>query len=211
MFSITLSIIIITCIISFPAFNNEKIKDDLLFWPAQINSRNQYYRFITCGVVHGDLLHLAFNMISLYSLGEFAERRLFNNPAIFGEGGKMLYLLLYVSAIVVSVLPDYFKYRTVWGYRALGASGAVSAVIFSFIILQPSMELYLFFIPIPVPAYIYGIIFLGLSIYLSKKGNDNIGHMAHFTGAVYGILFTIIAAKLTSGFDVVRYFIETVF
>lgn len=150
-------------------------------------------------------------MLSLYSLGQFAEQRLFTNPVVFGANGKFLYLLLYISAIAVSVLPDYFKSKNDYSYRALGASGAVSAVIFSFIILQPSMKLYLMFIPIPVSAYIYGLAFLGISVYLAKKGKDNIGHLAHFTGAIYGILFTIMAAKLTTGFDVIGNFIENVF
>lgn len=211
MFSITLSIIIITALISFAAFRNEKIKEDLLFWPAEIARRNQYYRFITGGFVHGDLIHLAFNMISLYSLGEYAEKRLFSNPVLFGENGKLLYLLLYLSAIIVSVLPDYFSKKDNYAYRALGASGAVSAVIFAFIVLQPTMKLYLLFIPIPVPAYIFGLVFLGISAYLSRKGHDNIGHLAHFSGAIYGILFTIITAKLFTGFDVVAHFINAVF
>jgi len=211
MFSITLSLIIITAIISFAGFSRPKIKEDLLFWPAEIVRRNQYYRFITGGFVHGDLVHLAFNMISLYSIGEFAEIRLFSNQQVFGENGKLIYLFLYFSAIIVSVLPDYFKYRDTYVYRALGASGAVSAVVFAFIVLQPSMKLYLMFIPIPLPAYVFGLIYLLVSVYLSRKGNDNIGHQAHFTGAVYGIVFTILAARIASGFDVVKHFMEVVF
>lgn len=211
MFSITVTIIIITCIVSFAAFNNQKITNDLIFWPAEIASRRQYYRFFSCGLIHADLLHLLFNMFSFYSIGQYAEQRLFKSPDLFGESGKLVFLLLYISAIAVSVIPDYFKHRDNYGYRALGASGAVSAVIFAFILLEPSMKLYLFFIPIPVPAYLYGLVFLLLSLYLSRKGTGNIGHLAHLSGAVYGILFTIIAAKLYSGFDVIRHFIESVF
>jgi membrane associated rhomboid family serine protease len=211
MFSATLSLILLTTLISIAGFSNQKIKEDLLFWPAEIVRRNQYYRFITGGFVHGDLVHLAFNMISLYSIGEFAEVRLFSNQFVFGQHGKLLYLLLYFTGILVSVLPDYFAHRNNYAYRALGASGAVSAVVFAFIVLQPSMKLYLMFIPIPLPAYVFGLIFLLVSVYLSRKGNDNIGHRAHFTGAVYGVLFTIIAAKITSGFDVIAHFMEIVF
>lgn len=212
MFSITLTIIIITSLISFAAFNNQKTTNDLIFWPAEMAGRGgQYYRFFTCGLIHADLLHLLFNMISFYSIGQYAELRLFKSPVLFGENGKLFYLLLYISAIAVSVLPDYFKQRDNYGYRALGASGAVSAVVFAFIILEPGMKLYMFFIPVPVPAYIYGLAFLVLSLYLSRKGTGNIGHLAHFTGAIYGILFTIIAAKLYSGFDVITHFIKNVF
>jgi membrane associated rhomboid family serine protease len=209
MFSITVTIIIVTCLISFAAFSSPKITDDLIFWPAEMASRGQYYRFFTCGLIHADFVHLLFNMISFYSIGQYAELRLFKSPDLFGESGKVFYLVLYISALAVSVLPDYFKHRDNYGYRALGASGAVSAVVFSFIILEPNMKLYLF--TIPMPAYIYGAAFLLLSLYLSRKGKGNIGYLAHFSGAVYGILFTIIAAKLYSGFDVIRHFIESVF
>lgn len=211
MFSITVTIIIITCLISFAAFSNQRITDDLIFWPAEMARRRQYYRFFTCGLIHADLMHLLFNMFSFYSIGEFAEQRLFSSPDLFGERSKVFYLVLYISAIAVSVLPDYFKHRDNYGYRALGASGAVSAVVFAFILLQPSMKLYLFFIPVPVPAYIYGLVFLGLSLYLSRKGTGNIGHLAHFSGAIYGILFTIIAARMYAGFDVIAHFVESVF
>ncbi|MBC8033909.1 MAG: rhomboid family intramembrane serine protease [Chitinophagaceae bacterium] len=213
MFSITLTIVIVTAIISFTAFNNEKIKDDLLFWPAEIRSGNQWYRFITCGFVHGDLLHLAFNMLSLYSLGLVTEGDLFSSPALFGSNGKIAYLILYLTALIASVIPDYIYHKDNVGYRALGASGAVSAVIFAFIILQPARRLSILFLPIPggVPAYVYGLVFLGISIYLSRKGNDNIGHRAHISGAVYGILFTIVAARIFAGFDVLRNFVENVF
>jgi len=90
MISITLSIIIITAITSFIAFSNENLKEKLLFWPAEIKSHKQYYRFITCGLVHGDLMHLAFNMISLMSFGEFLEINLFTHPALFGHNGKIV-------------------------------------------------------------------------------------------------------------------------
>lgn len=211
MLSITLIIVIITALISIPAFNNEKIKDDLLFWPAEISRRRQYYRFITCGFVHADWVHLIFNMISLHSLGHALEIGLFSNPLIFGEYGRLVYILLYVTAIIVSVMPDYFKHKDNYGYRALGASGGVSAIVFSFIVLQPSAKLGALFIPIPIPAYIFGLIYLAVTVYLSRKGNDNIGHSAHFTGAIYGILFTIIAAKMFGDFDVVKNFINNVF
>nr|WP_214446626.1 rhomboid family intramembrane serine protease [Flavihumibacter rivuli] len=208
--SITLTIIILTGVISFTAFNNEKIREDLLFWPAQINSRNQYYRFLSCGFIHADIMHLAFNMISLYSFGEFVEIYLFSHPALFGNKAKLVYLGLYVLAIIVSVLPDYFKYRNNYAYRALGASGAVSAVIFSGILLQPNIPINLFFIPIDIPGYIFGFIFLGLSAFMAKRGGDNIGHMAHFSGAIFGVLYTIIMAKVIANYDVMKVFIEAV-
>lgn len=208
MFSITLSIIIITSIISIAAFNREKIKEDLLFWPAEIDRRKQYYRFISGGFVHGDVMHLAFNMISLLSFGEFLEIYLFTD--LFGSQGKYMYLMLYVLGLIFSVIPDYFQYRNNFAYRALGASGAVSAVIFAAIILKPAMPLRIIFIPIDIPGYIFGFLFLALSAYMAKRGGDNIGHRAHFSGAIFGILFTVIAAKLMSDYDVFKAFIQAI-
>ncbi|HOA37283.1 MAG TPA: rhomboid family intramembrane serine protease [Flavihumibacter sp.] len=206
MISVTLWIIIITTAVSLAGFSKEKIKEDLLFWPAMIKSRRQYYRFLTGGLIHGDLMHLAFNMISLLSFGEFLESGfLFSSSEYFGANGKWVYLLLYILALVVSVIPDYISYQDNYAYRALGASGAVSAVIFSFIMLRPTMELRLFF-SIPIPGYIFGALFLGISVYLSRRGGDNIGHRAHFSGAIFGVLFTIIACKLLAHIDILPEF-----
>lgn len=150
-------------------------------------------------------------MISLYSLGTSIELRTFPDPNIFGDKAKIFYILLYVSALIVSALPDYFKNRNNFAYRALGASGAVSAVIFAGIILDPELSLIFFIIPIPIPGYIFGILFLAVSVYLAKKGGDNIGHGAHFTGAIYGLVFTIIAAKLYANYDAMSIFANSIF
>lgn len=171
-----------------------------------MKSNNQYYRFFTYGLIHADYLHLGFNMISLWSFGEFVEKRLF--ITLFEDKGKLLYILLYVLAIIVSTLPDYFRNRNKYAYRALGASGAVSAVIFAGITLQPMIPIRFFFIPIDIPGYIFALIFLGLSTYLAKRGRDNIGHGAHITGAVFGMVFTIVVAKLVANFDAVQAFIR---
>jgi membrane associated rhomboid family serine protease len=128
----------------------------------------------------------------------------------FGSNAKIFYLVLYVTALVISTIPDYFKHKDNPGYTAVGASGAVSAVLFAGIMLEPTIGLYMFFIPIRIPGYVFGIIFLAISAYLARKGNSNIGHGAHFTGAVYGLLFTIIATKLYSGYDAVSIFFRTI-
>src|SRR5688572_18760393 len=120
MLSITLIILIATSLISFSAFGNERMKENMLFWPAEIDNQKQYYRFLTYGLIHADLLHLAFNMIALYSFGEYVEKYLFSHPDLFSQKGKMLYLILYISAVIVSPLPDYFKHRKSYAYRALG-------------------------------------------------------------------------------------------
>ena len=210
MFSITVSIIVLTCLVSFSAFGNERIKENLLFWPAEVDSRKQFYRFLTYGFVHGDLMHLGFNMISLYSFGEYVEKYLFSYPHIFGSQNKIFYFALYILALIVSAIPDYIMQRNNFAYRALGASGAVSAVIFAGITLNPTIPINLFFIPIDIPGYIFGFLFLALSVYLARKGADNIGHRAHFSGAIFGVLFTIIAVRVHSNFDVIKAFLDQV-
>ncbi len=208
--TITLAIIIVTCLVSFPAFSNEKMKEDLLFWPYQIQRKNQFYRFLSAGFLHADTMHLIFNMISLYSFGTALEYPLY--PTLFG--GQMtvvLYIILYLSSIIVACIPDYFKYKNEIGYRALGASGAVSAVIFAAIIIQPTSTIRFLFLPFPIPGWAFGLLFLALSAYLAKKGGGNIGHNAHFWGGVYGIIFTWLAARAFTDVDLLKRFVEQVF
>jgi membrane associated rhomboid family serine protease len=183
-FTITVAIIIITAIISFTAFSSEKIINDLIFWPPMIKEKNQYYRFITSGLIHADIPHLAFNMITLYFFGRLVEEYLFI-PRI----GKTGYLLFYIAGIIVSEIPSYIRHRNNYSYRSLGASGAVTAVLFSFILLAPWQTIYVFFLP--VPAIIFAALYVGYSIYMDRKGGDNVNHSAHLWGAAWGVLFTI--------------------
>jgi membrane associated rhomboid family serine protease len=186
MFTITLSIIVLTCLISASAFNNAKILDDLIFWPPAISIRHQYYRFVTCGLIHADIMHLAFNMITLYFFGREIEAR------YMGELGlpHYSYLILYIGALIVANIPTYLKRRDDYNYRSLGASGAVCAVLFAFVLLKPWATISV--IIIPMPAIIYAFLFLGYSVYMSKRGGDNVNHDAHFWGALFGIVFTIV-------------------
>ena len=207
--SVTQIIVIITCLVSIPAFNKEKLKEELLFWPYEINHKNQYYRFLTCGLIHADAMHLIFNMVSLYSFGVAIERFLF--PVFFNEHTVILYVLLYVLGIIFSCIPDFFRHKNNFSYRALGASGAVSAVIFSAILLEPTMPLRFFFIPIDIPGWLFGFAFLGLSAYMSKRGGDNIGHNAHFWGGVFGLVFTYLASLSFTNVNLINRFIEQVF
>ena len=197
--SITLIIIIITTLVSIGGFSNQKVINDLIFNPPMINKHNQWYRFITCGIIHADYAHLIFNMLSLYLFGRFVEE---NFTQIFGDLGKWLYLLMYVSALIVSLLPTYFKHINDYYYRSLGASGAVSAVIFAGLMIAPETEVYLFFIPIPIPGFIFAPLYLLISALLERKGGSNINHSAHIWGAIYGLLFIIVAGKLV-GYDAI--------
>jgi membrane associated rhomboid family serine protease len=185
MSGITLGIIILTCIISIAGFNSSKVIDDLIFWPPGISERRQYYRFVTCGLIHADFMHLAFNMFTLYIFGRNIEVYFARDLGL----PYLTYLAMYVGALIVSVLPTYFKHRHDDQYRSLGASGAVCAVLFAYILLMPWQTIYVFVIPIP--AIIYALLFLGYSMYMSKKGGGFINHDAHFWGALFGVAFTI--------------------
>ncbi|MEY4627928.1 MAG: hypothetical protein RLZZ595_254 [Bacteroidota bacterium] len=206
--SISALIILLTAIVSLIAFNKPQLKEDLVFWPYQIKRQGQFYRFITHGVLHADALHLIFNMVSFFSFGAALEDYLF--VYIFGEASRAILAIMYISAIVFAVVPDYFKYRNSISYRSLGASGAVSAVVFSAITIQPNLPIMFFFIPFKIPGWAFGIGFLILSASLAKKGGGNIGHNAHFWGSVYGVVFTYLAAKLYANIDLIDNFIRTV-
>jgi membrane associated rhomboid family serine protease len=203
--SITLIIVIVTALSSIAAFNNEKLKNDLIFYPPAIN-QGQVYRFITHGFIHADITHLAFNMIALYSFGEVVEQ-IYSVPWIFGSLGKIVYLVLYFSALIIASVPDYFKHRNNFYYRSLGASGAVSAVIFSSILFNPNGGIGFIFLPgINIPGYIFGALYIIISTILARKGSDNIGHGAHITGAIYGLIFTFVATKILTNIDILTYF-----
>jgi membrane associated rhomboid family serine protease len=170
------------------AENDPHLKERYLFNPYQINKRGEYYRFITGGFLHAGFVHLAFNMITLYSFGGNCER-VFSLIVGNEQLGGIIFLVFYLSAIVVSDMVSYMKFKDFSGYRALGASGAVSAVVFAIILLAPLNQL-LFFV-IPMPSFIFGGLYMFYTYYMSKHGQDNIGHDAHFFGALYGIVFMI--------------------
>lgn len=207
MLTITLIILLLTCVISFTAFSNEKVINDLIFYPTAVTNHNQWYRFITCGFIHADFMHLAFNMYTFYLFGGMVEQAF---TMIFGEMGKALYIIMYLTSLVVCLLPTYFAHRNNYYYRSLGASGAVSAVIFIGIFLNPTMGMGIFPIPFHIPAFIFGPLYLGISAYLAKKGHGNINHSAHIWGAVYGIVFLVITSQFLSEFRPVGRFVEEV-
>jgi membrane associated rhomboid family serine protease len=199
---ITLLIIIVTVGISVMFMDNQVVKGKLMFNAYMINKHRQWYRLFSSGLIHGDWLHLAFNMISLYMFGGAVES-MYRNSDVYGPKGTLLFILLYVSSLATSSLYSYEKYKNNVYYNALGASGAVSAVIFAFIVLAPTQKLMLLILPIPIPAYLFGLIFLGIEYYLGKRGQTNIGHDAHFWGAIYGVVFTI-ALKPSLALDFIQ-------
>lgn len=205
--SITLIIIIVTAVISLTAFNNQKIINDLIFYPPAITQQNQWYRFITCGFIHADYIHLAFNMLSLYMFGEAVEK---NFQYIFHTKGNTLYLLLYFSALIVCLLPTYFKHKNNSYYRSLGASGAVSAVVFVGMFLFPTAKIGIFILPPIIPGFIFAPLYLIMSWQLAKKGTDNINHSAHIWGALYGVVFFIIVSYALSDFNAIENFTQAI-
>ena len=187
---ITVIIIAITCIVSILCFNGMLNGNKLIFNAYQVWHRKEWYRMLTSGIIHSGWGHLFFNMLTLYFFGRVVEQ--YFSAAFGGVLGAVLYVMLYVSALAISSLGDLVKYRDNWNYNALGASGAVSAVLFASILFAPKMGIYIYLIPIPVPGYIFAPLYLLYCWYMAKRNMDNIGHTAHFWGAVYGILFPII-------------------
>jgi membrane associated rhomboid family serine protease len=180
--NITLIVIVITIVASIYAWKKPEIYYKWMMNPYRVNHNNEYYRFITSGFIHADYAHLFFNMFSLYFFAQVVEYSL----------GILNFLILYIVGIIISDLPTYFKYRDASHYNSLGASGGVSSVIFASILLDPLNKIYIFFIPVGIPGFIYGLLFLGFCYYMSKKGGDNINHDAHFYGAIFGLVFTAI-------------------
>ncbi|MEO5647437.1 MAG: rhomboid family intramembrane serine protease, partial [Chitinophagaceae bacterium] len=214
MFTMTITIIAITVIVSMIAFNKEEVMEKLIFYPPAVSQQNQYYRFISCGFIHADFMHLAFNMISFYLFGQALVEPAFIE--LFGQYGKAAYLAMYILALIVCLLPTYFNNRDNTRYRSLGASGAVSAVVFAGVLISPLSKLGFFFIPPVIPGFIFGPLYLLFSWYLDKKGGDNINHSAHIWGALFGVAFIIIASKLYGTTDVwedfvvqIKYYFET--
>jgi len=205
--TITLIIIIITCLVSVSAFSNEKIMNDLIFYPPAVSKHGQWYRFFTCGFIHADFIHLAFNMFSLYMFGRFVEEKFVD---IFGDIGKLLYILMYVIALPVCLLPTYAKNKENYQYRSLGASGAVSAVIFAGLMIAPYVEVGLFFIPPFIPGFVFAPLFLILSFYLEKRAKDNVNHSAHIWGALFGLAFIIVIGKFVGNYNAITEFINGV-
>lgn len=190
---ITYIILGITIFISITAMDNHSLKNKMMFNAYMIKERKEWYRFFSAGLIHADYPHLIFNMYSLYLFGiNFRGGVEGAYEEMFEEKGMLFYIFLYVSALAMSSLYSYEKHKQNVYYNALGASGAISAVIFAFILIHPKEELGLLFLPFFVPGYVFGAIYLGFTYYLAKRGRDNIGHDAHFWGAVYGIVFTII-------------------
>jgi membrane associated rhomboid family serine protease len=180
----TLIFIAVTVVVSLLALKNRRIADRLILWPPAIDKHKQYDRLVTYGFIHADFMHLLFNMITLYFFGRQIE------ALMTDVAGVWVYPVFYLSALVVSILPTYLKNQHNPNYLSLGASGAVSAVLFAFILVAPWARIFVLFIPLP--AIIFAVLYVAYSIWMDRRGGDRINHSAHLAGAAYGVMFLII-------------------
>jgi membrane associated rhomboid family serine protease len=180
----TVTLVIVTALLSIPAFNDARLKDRLILWPAKMHKPEEYYRLLSSGFIHADWMHLIFNMFTLFFIGRFVESQFMAHGIT-----PWLYVLMYLAGIVVAALPSFIKHRNNPYYRSLGASGGVAAVLFSSVYFSPWSELYIYFIR--MPNILFAVLYLAYSVYMSKRGNSTINHDAHFWGAVFGFVFTL--------------------
>jgi len=178
---ILIAIIVLNVLMSYKGFEDSYFFRKYEFHIGSIRAGEQI-RMISSAFLHGDWMHLAFNMYTLYMFA----------PIVIGYSGDFTFLLIYITSLVFGNLLTLLLHQHDYNYRAIGASGAVMGVVYSAILFEPGMSLYLFFIPIPIPAYVFGIGYLLYSIYGMKAKNDNIGHTAHFGGAIGGYLITLV-------------------
>lgn len=176
-----IAIIVANVLISVKGFEDTAFFRKYEFHIGSIRSGEQI-RMVSSGFLHVDIPHLAFNMLTLY----------FFAPVVYGYLGNFSFLLVYAASLVFGSLLTMIFHKDDYSYRAVGASGAVTGVLYSAILLNPDMDIYLFFIPIGIPAYIFGLAYLLYSIYGMKAKNDNIGHTAHFGGAIGGYVITLL-------------------
>jgi len=177
---ITIILIVANTIISFKGFNDYSFFEKYKFNVGSVK-RGEKIRLFSSGFLHADMQHLLFNMLTLYF---FAD-------VVIAYLSTIQFVLIYLGSLLLGNLLSLYFHKNEYNYSAVGASGAVSGIIYSAILLQPGMSLYLFFVPIPIPAYLFGIGYLLYSIYGMKNRIGNIGHDAHFGGAIGGYIITL--------------------
>ena len=183
MSTILLIIITVTAIISFIAFNNQQLFEKYKFNVGAILQKKEYIRLLSAGFLHADLMHLLFNMMTLYFFG----------PIVVEAFGEIGFLMVYFGSILLGNIFSLYLYKNQPWYSAIGASGGVSGILFASIAMIPDLGIMFFFIPIPIPGYIFGFLYFAYSVYMMLNPNqhDNIGHAAHLGGAFFGLVYAI--------------------
>jgi membrane associated rhomboid family serine protease len=197
-YPVTIALIAVNVIVSLIAMNNQDILSKTIMWPYGVKRYNQFYRFITSGFIHADYMHLFFNMFTLFFFGQVVEMTF----SIYGLGGNIAYLTLYFLGLIASDIPTYFKQKDNYNYHCLGASGAVSAVVFAAVVFDPWSSIYLYG-ALKISALLYAVLYIAYCVMMSKRGGDNINHEAHLWGSLFGLGFTValIAAMQPVLFD----------
>ena len=176
----TVGILLVTCIVSLLGlYGRPKLIEKSLFRPYEVVRKSHYYTLVTSGLVHGSFAHLLFNMLTFYFFGPPLERVV----------GTTQFVLLYLVGLILSEARTFLQHRNDPRYAALGASGAVSAVLFASIVFFPTQSIFILPFPVPIPAPIFAIGYLAYSWYLARRARDGINHTAHIDGAVTGLLF----------------------
>jgi membrane associated rhomboid family serine protease len=181
-----LLIIVLTVAVSLWGLADPRVIHALILWPPAVKKQGEVYRLASYGIVHADVPHLLFNMVTLYFFGQAIE------VVYLRALGQLGYVWFYVMGLLVSILPTYLRHRDDPNYRSLGASGAVSAVLFAFILFRPLDSIYLFFIPIPIPAIVFAVLYVVYETWSQKQAKDNVNHSAHLWGAAFGVVFTLL-------------------
>ncbi|MGL5912564.1 MAG: rhomboid family intramembrane serine protease [Bacteroidales bacterium] len=186
----SLTIIICTCIVSAIALRNDFWRRKLLLTPYDVAHHKHWYRMLTHGFIHADYVHLAVNMLVLYSFGASVEHHFQVRLHLGLYYSELFYVIFYFGGIIVASLSTLVKQKDNPHYASLGASGAVSAIIFAFIFFEPWSKIYLLAI-VPLPAALFGGLYLLYTSYMARRGEGNVNHEAHFYGAVYGFLIAL--------------------
>ncbi|MDN3587816.1 rhomboid family intramembrane serine protease [Pedobacter aquatilis] len=175
-------IFVFTIITSLYAFYDNSVYGKFMLHPYSVSKGKNIFTLITSGLIHADWMHLAFNMFTFFAFAFTLETLM----------GSWRFGMLYFLALILSDIPTVFRYKDSFNYNSLGASGAISAVLFSYILYNPMSKIYIMFIPIGIPAVVFGFLYLIYCAYASKNSRDGINHDAHFYGALTGLIFTII-------------------
>lgn len=188
-------IFIFTLVTSIYAFNDPGLSGKFMLHPYSVYRKNNVYTLITSGLIHGSWMHLFFNMYTFYAFAFTLESQL----------GSLRFGIIYFVGLILSDIPSVFKHKNDFHYHSLGASGAISAMLFSYILIFPFSTLGIMFIPIPIWACVFGALYLLYTYYMSKSSRDNINHDAHLFGALTGMIVTVLLVP-----GVIPHFIESV-